>query len=114
MSAAGPPKVDHDISTLDSLPISWPAGGEDSANDTQSAQRQSTFQFLIPVRRLSVVKWILARSSTRTTSTMADLLTEVAPLYECASFGLVEVQPITGTNIRKETLEMFADNLLVG
>jgi len=98
---------------LDSVPISWSAGMEGSANDTHSAQRQSTFQFLIPVRRLSVISWVLARSSTRTASTMEYLLIEVAHHHGGTGLGLVEVQALLDTDVRAKELEVVADDLLI-
>lgn len=55
-----PPKVDQDISTLLSAGMGTGEGGEGSARDRQSAQRQSTFQFEILVTRLSLMSWSLA------------------------------------------------------
>ena len=110
----GPPKVDQDISTLDSVPTSWSAGMAGSDKETHSAQRQSTFQFLIPVRRLSVVSWVLARSSTRIVSTNDDLLIEVAHHYGGACLGLVEIQQVLDTDTWLKSQEVIAHDLLVG
>lgn len=113
-SAEGPPKVDQDISTFDSVPMCWSAGMEGSARDVHSAQRQSTFQFLIPVRRLRVMSWVLARSSTRTASTIEFLLIEVAHHDGGGGVGLVEVQALRDADVRSKELEVVADYLLVG
>lgn len=114
MSPDGPPKVDQDISTFDSGPISWPAGIEDSASEAHSAQRQRTFQFLIPVRRLSVISWVFARSSTRTASTIDDLLIEVAHLDQGASLLIIEFKAVLHTDMGREALEEVANDLFVG
>ena len=68
MSPYSPLKVRQLISTLLSS-VSFVGGGvEGSASDRQSAHRQSTFQLVIPVRRLSVISWSRACCETRTCS----------------------------------------------
>src|SRR5262245_1194527 len=115
MSASAPPKTFQLISTLLSAGILAGAGGDGSASERQKAQRLSTFQVLMPVSRLALLRCSLARWDRRIVSSdIGVFLPEVAGDDVGGAVGVVVAQLVSPANRRGELVVEVLVDLFVG